>query len=104
MTHGLISSFDSVTCRKAILSNDLGSQAFSFLVNGTAVYLGILLVALSSVAYYGSAWCLIAIAAFIAYITRFQIVPEERWHHCLAKTSIYINQIRVVGYKANVVE
>jgi len=37
MTHGLISSFDSVTCRKAILSNDLGSQAFSFLVNGTAV-------------------------------------------------------------------
>jgi len=43
-----------------------------------SMYLGILLVALSSVAYYGSAWCLIAIAAFIAYITRFQIVPEER--------------------------
>jgi len=37
MIHGLISSFDSITCGKAILSNDLGSQAFSFSVNGTAV-------------------------------------------------------------------
>jgi len=37
MTHGLISRFGSVTCGKAILPNDLGNQAFSFLVNGTAV-------------------------------------------------------------------
>jgi len=37
MTHGLISSFGSMTCGKDILSNDLGNQAFSFSVNGTAV-------------------------------------------------------------------
>lgn len=57
-------------------SNFVKSGVFRFTRN--PMYLGILLVALSSVAYYGSAWCLIAIAAFIAYITRFQIVPEER--------------------------
>ena len=37
MTHGLIFSFDSITCGKSILSNDLENQAFSFSVNGTAV-------------------------------------------------------------------
>ncbi len=39
MTYGLISSFDSVTCGKAILSNGLGNQAFSFSVNGIALIL-----------------------------------------------------------------
>jgi hypothetical protein len=37
MTHCLISSFGLMTCRKDILPNDLGNQAFSFSVNGTAV-------------------------------------------------------------------
>ena len=37
MTYGLISSFDSITCGKAILSNVSGNQAFSFSVNGAAV-------------------------------------------------------------------
>ena len=41
MTHDLISSFDSAACRKSILSIGFGNQAFSFLVNGTAVRLDI---------------------------------------------------------------
>ena len=42
------------------------------------MYLGMVLVVLSSVVFYGSAWGLLAVAAFIAFISRFQIVPEER--------------------------
>ncbi len=49
-----------------------------FRVTRNPMYLGMLLIAFSSVAYYGSAWCLIAIIAFIGYINRFQIKPEER--------------------------
>jgi hypothetical protein len=30
MRHGLVSLFDSMTCRKAILSNSMGNQAFYF--------------------------------------------------------------------------
>jgi protein-S-isoprenylcysteine O-methyltransferase Ste14 len=49
-----------------------------FKLTRNPMYLGMVLVSLSSVAFYGSAWCLIAVAAFMAFITRFQIVPEER--------------------------
>jgi protein-S-isoprenylcysteine O-methyltransferase Ste14 len=42
------------------------------------MYLGMALVALSSVLYYGSAWCLLVLFAFVAFITRYQIIPEER--------------------------
>jgi len=49
-----------------------------FRITRNPMYLGMLLIAFSSVAYYGSAWCLIAVAAFRGYINRFQIKPEER--------------------------
>jgi len=42
------------------------------------MYLGMILLCLSSVVFSGSAWCLIAVAAFIAFIVRFQVIPEER--------------------------
>jgi hypothetical protein len=34
MCHGLVSLFDSMTCRKAILSNSMGNQAFYFKLTG----------------------------------------------------------------------
>ncbi|MFT4630580.1 MAG: hypothetical protein ACI9WC_002209, partial [Arenicella sp.] len=34
MCHGLVSLFDSMTCGKAILSNFMGNQAFSFKLTG----------------------------------------------------------------------
>jgi hypothetical protein len=34
MRHGLVSLFDSMTCRKAILSNSMGNQAFYFKLTG----------------------------------------------------------------------
>ncbi|MFT6723666.1 MAG: protein-S-isoprenylcysteine O-methyltransferase Ste14 [Arenicella sp.] len=49
-----------------------------FKLSRNPMYLGMVLVVLSSVVFYGSAWCLLAVAAFIAFISRFQIVPEER--------------------------
>ncbi len=42
------------------------------------MYLGLALVLLAWASYLGSAWTLLGVAAFVAYITRFQIVPEER--------------------------
>jgi protein-S-isoprenylcysteine O-methyltransferase Ste14 len=42
------------------------------------MYLGIAVVLLAWAAWLGSAWSLPGIAMFAAYITRFQIVPEER--------------------------
>lgn len=47
------------------------------------MYLGMALVGLGSVMYYGSAWCLLALFAFITFITRYQIIPEERAMHTL---------------------
>jgi len=60
----------------AAASNLVTTGVFRFTRN--PMYLGMFLIALSSVVFYGSPWCLIAIAAFVAFITRFQIVPEER--------------------------
>jgi protein-S-isoprenylcysteine O-methyltransferase Ste14 len=48
-----------------------------FTLTRNPMYLGMLLISLSSVAFYGSVWCLTAVAAFMAFITRFQIIPEE---------------------------
>jgi protein-S-isoprenylcysteine O-methyltransferase Ste14 len=42
------------------------------------MYLGIAVVLLAWAAWLGSAWSLPGIAMFAAYITRFQIAPEER--------------------------
>lgn len=52
------------------------SGVFRFTRN--PMYLGMLSVALGAVVFYGSAWCVIAVALFLAFITRFQVVPEER--------------------------
>ena len=73
-------------------SNFVKSGVFRFTRN--PMYLGMLLIALSSIAFYGSAWCLIAVAAFVAFITRFQIIPEER-----AMTSLFGKEYD--AYKAN---
>ena len=42
------------------------------------MYLGMLAVLLAWAAYLSSAWALLGPAAFALYITRFQIIPEER--------------------------
>lgn len=42
------------------------------------MYLGMAMVLLAWAAWLGSAWALAGIAAFAAWITRFQITPEER--------------------------
>jgi protein-S-isoprenylcysteine O-methyltransferase Ste14 len=42
------------------------------------MYLGMAVVLLAWAAWLGSAWALPGIGVFAAYITRFQIVPEER--------------------------
>jgi len=42
------------------------------------MYLGIAVVLLAWAAWLGSAWSLPGIAMFAAYLTRFQIIPEER--------------------------
>ena len=41
------------------------------------MYLGMAVVLLGWAAWLGSAWSLLGIAMFAAYITRFQILPEE---------------------------
>jgi len=47
------------------------------------MYLGMLAVLLAWAAYLPSAWALLGPAAFSLYITRFQIIPEERALHSL---------------------
>ena len=42
------------------------------------MYLGMAVVLLGWAAWLGSPWMLLGVATFAAYITRFQIVPEER--------------------------
>ena len=73
-------------------SNLVVSGIFRFTRN--PMYLGMLCIALSSVAFYGSAWCLIAVIAFFGFITRFQILPEER-----AMASLFGEKFD--AYKAN---
>jgi protein-S-isoprenylcysteine O-methyltransferase Ste14 len=58
------------------------------------MYLGMVLTSLSSVVFFGSAWCLIAVVAFIAFMVRFQIIPEER-----AMASLFDKEF--AEYKAN---
>ena len=65
-----------------------------FRLTRNPMYLGMVLLALSSAIYYGSAWCLIPVVAFIAFITRFQILPEER-----AMGSLFSTEFD--AYKAN---
>jgi len=65
-----------------------------FKLTRNPMYLGMVLLCLSSVVFYGSAWCLIAVVAFIAFIVRFQIVPEER-----AMASLFGKKF--AEYKAN---
>lgn len=47
------------------------------------MYLGMLAVLLAWAAYLPSAWALPGPAAFVLYMTRFQIIPEERALHSL---------------------
>jgi protein-S-isoprenylcysteine O-methyltransferase Ste14 len=49
-----------------------------FKLTRNPIYLGMVLFCLSSVVFFGSAWCLLAVVGFIAFIVRFQIIPEER--------------------------
>lgn len=42
------------------------------------MYLGMVLILLAWCLWLGNAAALLALAAFVGYITRFQIVPEER--------------------------
>lgn len=47
-------------------------------VSRNPMYVGMLLVLLAWALYLSSPWTLLGPVAFVAYITRFQIVPEER--------------------------
>lgn len=60
-------------------------QAASWLVVGgiyrftrNPMYLGVSVVLVAWAAFLGSAWALLGPAAFVAYVSRFQIAPEER--------------------------
>jgi len=52
-------------------------------VTRNPMYLGMLAVLLAWAAYLSSAWALLGPVAFALYITRFQIIPEERALHSL---------------------
>ena len=47
-------------------------------VTRNPMYVGMAILLLAWAVYLGSVWALAGPAAFVAYITRFQIVPEER--------------------------
>jgi len=47
-------------------------------VTRNPMYVGMLFLLLAWAAYLSSAWALVGPVVFLAYITRFQIVPEER--------------------------
>lgn len=47
-------------------------------VSRNPMYLGMALLLLAWTLWLGTAWALVGVAAFVAWITRFQIVPEER--------------------------
>ena len=51
------------------------------------MYLGMLAVLLAWAAYLSSAWALLGPVAFALYITRFQIIPEERALQSLFSTT-----------------
>ena len=42
------------------------------------MYLGMALLLLAWAIYLASAWALLGVLAYVLYITRFQIIPEER--------------------------
>ncbi|MBX2847947.1 MAG: isoprenylcysteine carboxylmethyltransferase family protein [Acidiferrobacterales bacterium] len=62
---------------KPSTSKELVTEGF-FNYSRNPMYLGMVLIALGVVCYFGSPMSLIAVVCFIYYITRFQIVPEER--------------------------
>ena len=47
-------------------------------VSRNPMYLGLAIILLAWAVYLGNAWTLLGIPLFIAYLTRFQIIPEER--------------------------
>jgi len=47
-------------------------------VTRNPMYLGMAVVLLGWAAWLGSPWTMVGVAAFVLYITRFQIAPEER--------------------------
>lgn len=59
-------------------------KASRLVVNGVfrfsrnPMYLGMALVCIAWVIYLASPWCLFGVLAFVLFITRFQIIPEER--------------------------
>lgn len=65
--------------------NPLKPQEASALVNGgpfrftrNPMYVGLILVLVGWILWLGSAWAALALPAFVLYISRFQIQPEER--------------------------
>jgi protein-S-isoprenylcysteine O-methyltransferase Ste14 len=56
-------------------------------VTRNPMYLGMLAVLLAWAAYLSSVWALLGPVAFAVYMTRFQIVPEERALHSLFGTA-----------------
>ena len=87
LAHTSISTLNPDTASKLITSG-----VFTYTRN--PMYLGMALISLSSVFFYGSAWCLIATAGFVAYVTRFQILPEEK-----ALARLFTTEFE--AYKAN---
>ncbi|MCB1561183.1 MAG: isoprenylcysteine carboxylmethyltransferase family protein [Xanthomonadales bacterium] len=59
------------------VSSLVTSGVFGFSRN--PMYLGFLLVLLGGVAWTANALSLLPVLAFALYLTRFQIIPEERW-------------------------
>ena len=50
-----------------------------FRLSRNPMYLGFLLALLGGVAWAANALALLPVLAFVLYLTRFQIIPEERW-------------------------
>jgi protein-S-isoprenylcysteine O-methyltransferase Ste14 len=83
--------------------NPLQPQAASALVSGgvfritrNPMYLGMALVLAACTVWLGNAACALLLAGFVAYITRFQIAPEERAlrAHFGAEFDAYARRVR----------
>ena len=83
--------------------NPLNPQAVSALVTGgvfrftrNPMYLGMALVLAGLAAWFGNAACVLLLAGFVAWITHFQIAPEERAlrGHFGAEFDAYAGRVR----------
>ena len=64
-------------------------------VSRNPMYLGLLLILIAWAVFLSSGWALLGAAAFVLYMTRFQIAPEER-----ALSKLFSNEY--ASYKASV--